>query len=183
MKQNLDGIFGVIYVFIMFGEYTVEVIYCDKFLEEFLFKVKIGFLLGEFIDFIDSGVKVYGLGLKNGIVDKFVVFIVDVRNVKYFGVIGVGIEGFKEVIIDIKQNLDGIVVVIYYLIEQGEYIISVIYDDKLIKESLFKCKVRFFVYEKKLLVEVDFSGVKVYGLGLNFEGKLYIIFFFSMVND
>lgn len=86
----------------MFGEYTVEVIYCDKFLEEFLFKVKIGFLLGEFIDIIDSGVKVYGLGLKNGIVDKFVVFIVDVRNVKYFGVIGVGIEGFKEVIIDIK---------------------------------------------------------------------------------
>ncbi|XP_052680465.1 filamin-C-like isoform X8 [Crassostrea angulata] len=170
MKQNPDGTFGATYVPTMPGEYTVEVTHCDKPLEESPFKVKIGPPSGEPIDTTDSGVKAYGPGLKNGIADKPAVFTVDARNAKYPGAIGVGIEGPKEATIDTKQNPDGTVAVTYYPTEQGEYTISVTYDDKPIKESPFKCKVRPSAYEKKPLAEADLSGVKVYGPGLNPEG-------------
>ena len=123
-------------------------------------------------DSTDSGVKAYGPGLKNAVAEKPAVFTVDARNAKYPGAIGVGIEGPKEAAIDTKQNPDGTVAVTYFPTEQGEYTISVTYDDKPIKESPFKCKVRPSAYEKKPVAETDLSGVKVYGPGLNPEGNL-----------
>lgn len=73
--KKLDGIVDVDYIVIKFGDYIIDVIYGDKFIKDFLFKVKIVF--DEFV----FKVIVYGFGFINGNVNVLVIFIVDIRNV------------------------------------------------------------------------------------------------------
>lgn len=75
MIKKLDGIVDVDYIVIKFGDYIIDVIYGDKFIKDFLFKVKIVF--DEFV----FKVIVYGFGFINGNVNVLVIFIVDIRNV------------------------------------------------------------------------------------------------------
>lgn len=60
LKLKVDGIIDVDYIVIVFGDYIIDVIYGDKFIKDFSFKVKIS------KDVVDIRVRVYGLGLEKG---------------------------------------------------------------------------------------------------------------------
>lgn len=60
LKLKVDGIIDVDYIVTVFGDYIIDVIYGDKFIKDFLFKVKIS------KDVVDIRVRVYGLGLEKG---------------------------------------------------------------------------------------------------------------------
>lgn len=151
IKQNFDGIVGVIYYFEVLGEYKINVIYVNVYIKDLLFKVKI------LLEDVVNKVKCYGEGLIIGFVMQLVIFIVDIREVfKFEKKIDVKVKGLGYVKVEMKKKLDIIIEVIYYFIKLGDYIIDVIYDGKQVKDSLFKVIIK---------LEDVVSKVKVYGLG------------------
>lgn len=118
-------------------------------------------------------VKVYGPGLKGGVIKKPATFTIDAREANRLAPsasgLGVTINGPAESQIQSKENPDGTIQVTYTPESPGEYAINVSYDEKPVKDSPFKAKI--------VVPGLDVSGVKVSGPGLAPEGNLLVLVF------
>lgn len=108
-------------------------------------------------------VRAYGPGLYGGTANSPATFTIDTRDAGPGG-LGLTIEGPCEAKIDCFDKGDGTCEVRYWPTEPGEYKINILYNDQPIPSSPFTSQV---MPSKR----VDVSGVKVYGPGVQPQGK------------
>lgn len=149
--DNKDGIYLVVYYFIIVGVYIVNIIFNFESIFKSFFWVNVCQ-----INF--KVCCVYGLGLEKGFVNQNNEFKIEMKGVGEGG-LGLIIEGFFEVQIECKDNGDGLCDVIYLFLDFGDYVINILFVDEYIFGSFFKVRILYLF---------DFIKVKVEGLGIEF---------------
>lgn len=109
-------------------------------------------------------VKVYGPGLTEGVANSPADFTIDTRDAGKGG-LGMTIEGPSEAKIECFDKGNGTCDVRYWPTEPGDYAISVLFNEKPVKDSPFKATI---APSKR----VDVSDVKVTGPGVQPSGNL-----------
>lgn len=164
--DNKDGIVIVWYVFSEVGLYEMDICYDNMYI--------LGSFLQFYVDYVNCGyVIVYGFGFIYGVVNKFVIFIVNIKDVGEGGLFLV-IEGLFKVEISCIDNQDGICSVFYLFVLLGDYSILVKYNEQYILGSffmvwvigddfmcMFYLKVGFVVDIFINILEMDFSLLMV----------------------
>lgn len=133
VKDNRDGTFALNYTPKECGKYTLDVAYDGVAVpgSPFEFEVTEGG---------PDKVKVYGKGIKKGVVAVPSRFTVDTKNAGP-GDLSVAVEGPSKVDIDCVDNGDGTCEVTYVPVEAGDYDVIVNFDNQPVPGSPFKPKV------------------------------------------
>ncbi|BFZ10498.1 hypothetical protein BsWGS_13537 [Bradybaena similaris] len=165
LKDNKDGTFEATYFPSVSGNHYVTVTHGDLPIKESPFKATIQpSTAGPEANVVRANVRAYGPGLTEGETNRSAVFTIDTREEQTIGAVGVNLRGPGKSPIKLKDNKDGTFEASYVPSLPGDYIVNVTHAGRPIQETPFKATI------KASTTELDVSGVRAYGPGVNPEG-------------